>query len=50
MYQGVCVCVSEMLLRPCQSLWLEKLTEGEVRGGVFTGGGRRKQPEPQEDL
>lgn len=39
-----CVCLSETLLSPCQSLWLEKLTEVEVRGAVFTGGGRRKQP------
>lgn len=32
---GGCVCVSEMLLRPRQSLWLEKLTEMEMRWGVY---------------
>lgn len=33
MYRSVCL--SAMLLSPCQSLWLERMTEAEVRGGCL---------------
>lgn len=33
MYRSVCL--SAMLLSPCQSLRLERLTEAEVRGGCL---------------